>query len=371
MREIYRRVIGLAWSLAVSLMLSAVLASVVFAQSSSADYPAPIFSNEVSGRIAPRDIGDARLTRHFYTFNGREGDLVFTVESSDLNGNVDVFTARGLRPLAQLTLYAGAAPTKISRSIYLQGDEPLVLRVEARTAGDGEGVYRVNFEGAFAPASGAQNVPPELMIAPTVSAETARREKGTRRVNSAGATIEEPPDETPPAATVADEATSERDNATKPKATTNAANAKPAPARRTPRPARNTARSTTPRPDTTTPADAAPEPATTTARNRRPTRRPATPRAARTRPAPASRDGATATNETEANAAATSAAPVAPAAVTATRLVIETKSGERIERDMKGVRRFSIENNQVVIVGQDGKVQRLPLAQVERMSVEP
>ncbi|HVF49819.1 MAG TPA: hypothetical protein VNA19_07025, partial [Pyrinomonadaceae bacterium] len=185
MREIYRHVERRARALVLALLVSSALGVGVAAQSSSADYPAPIFSNEVSGRIAPRDIGDARLTRHFYTFNGREGDLVFTVESSDLNGNVDVFTARGLRPLAQVTLYAGAAPTKISRSVYLQGDEPLVLRVEARTAGDAEGVYRVNFEGAFAPASGAQSVPPELMIAPTVTAETAQRGKGTRRVNSA------------------------------------------------------------------------------------------------------------------------------------------------------------------------------------------
>jgi hypothetical protein len=349
--------------------MSAALACVVAAQSTSVDYPAPVFSNEVSGRIAPRDIGDARLTRHFYTFNGREGDLIFTVESSDLNGNVDLFIAKGLRPLAQVTLYAGSSPTKISRSVYLQTDEALVLRVEARTASDADGLYSIRFEGAFAPASGAQVVPPELMAAPTL-AETARRGKGARRVNSAGATIAEPPAEKPPADDSTDETPNTSTTATTtaaPTSSTNRANARASGARRGSKPAR-TARTTPAKPNAT-PSETssaganAPESAPPATRTRRPTRKPRS----RTRPAPAASEGASA-NESDANVAPPAAsAPV----VTASHLVIETKDGERIERDMKGVRRFSIENNQVVIVGQDGKVQRLPLASVLRMSVEP
>ena len=38
---------------------------------------------------------------------------------------------------------------------------------------------------------------------------------------------------------------------------------------------------------------------------------------------------------------------------------------------MSGVRRVTVENNQVVIVGRDGKVTRRPLASVLRMSIEP
>jgi hypothetical protein len=57
--------------------------------------------------------------------------------------------------------------------------------------------------------------------------------------------------------------------------------------------------------------------------------------------------------------------------VTAQRLVIVLKDGETLERDMSGVRRVTVENNQVVIVGKDGKVTRRPLASVLRMSIEP
>jgi hypothetical protein len=53
------------------------------------------------------------------------------------------------------------------------------------------------------------------------------------------------------------------------------------------------------------------------------------------------------------------------------RLIIVTKDGETLERDMSGVRRVTVENNQVVIVGRDGKVTRRPLASVLRMSIEP
>ncbi|MGH9902320.1 MAG: hypothetical protein ACRD68_10995, partial [Pyrinomonadaceae bacterium] len=60
-----------------------------------------------------------------------------------------------------------------------------------------------------------------------------------------------------------------------------------------------------------------------------------------------------------------------PPVVTAVRLVIETKDGARIERDMSGVRRVMVENNQLVIVGRDGKVQRQPMANILRMSIEP
>ncbi|HEY0658470.1 MAG TPA: hypothetical protein VGD05_08345, partial [Pyrinomonadaceae bacterium] len=43
--------------------------STVRAQSTSQSYPTPIVTNEITGTIKPRDIGDARLTDYFYTFN--------------------------------------------------------------------------------------------------------------------------------------------------------------------------------------------------------------------------------------------------------------------------------------------------------------
>jgi hypothetical protein len=364
-----------------------------WAQSTSVDYPAPVLSNEVEGRIAPRDIGDARLTRHFYTFNGREGDLLLTIESRDLDGNIDIFTASGLRPLATVTLYAGAASGRISRSVYLRGEQALVLRVEARAAGETEGTYRVRFEGAFAPASGAQAVPPEFVV-PSLSAESARRDGKVRRATATGARIEEPPAEKPPTETTA--TTEAPTNTTGEPASTGATtstsapnNARTSTARtrtgrtprrsapsRTPRtnPSAEAARTDSPGAETSTPeANAANASRAGTGRrtNRRTSRNRSAP--ARDRDAASTDAGASpAANASGASASpGASASTAAAAVVTATRLVIETKDGERIEREMSGVRRVSVENNQVVIVGRDGRTQRVPMVNVERMSIEP
>ncbi len=85
---------------------------------------------------------------------GTPGDLTFTVESKNLNGDVDLFTATGLRPLAHVSLYAGEGATTVSKSIYLRRRESLILRVEARSANDDAGSYRISFEGAFEPIIG-------------------------------------------------------------------------------------------------------------------------------------------------------------------------------------------------------------------------
>ena len=347
------------------------LAQSASAQSTLVEYPTPVFSNEIAGRIAPRDIGDARLTRHFYTFNGTEGDLLLTVEGTGLDGSIDLFTSPGLRPLTGVTLYAGTQ-TRVTRSIYLQGAQALVLRVEARAAGDEEGSYRVRLDGAFAPASAEManaNVP-EL---PTLPETTARR--GTRRANAAGVLLPEPTPEPTPVVTAeaderraAEETTNERASEetsadTREPAATRTPT-RPAPARtRTPRRRGSAARRTQPPATSDAPADTSTtESAEAPAANRRATRRAGRRSSARNRPETA-RD---ATSDT-----ATPAPSTSPPVVTATRLVIETKDGNRIERDMTGLRRVSVDNNQVVITGRDGRVERVPLANVQRMSIEP
>src|SRR5438876_3568883 len=73
----------------------------VDAQSTDIRFSTPVATNEVVGTITARDIGDARLTDHFYTFTGAPGDLLITVESRNLNGDFDVFTAGELRPLVK------------------------------------------------------------------------------------------------------------------------------------------------------------------------------------------------------------------------------------------------------------------------------
>ncbi|MGH9903125.1 MAG: hypothetical protein ACRD68_15065, partial [Pyrinomonadaceae bacterium] len=193
--------------LAAFMIVAAGWAVGVSAQSNDALYPTPVLSGEIDGRIAPRDLGDARLTRHFYAFNGVEGDLVLTVESTNLNGDVDLFIAAGLRPLVKVTLYAGSSATRASKSIYLRKEESLVLRVEARSAGDLEGAYRIQLSGAFAPASGARAAAP-APATPTLP-DTARRDRNVRRATAAGALIDEPVTEPEPAArSESDDATS-------------------------------------------------------------------------------------------------------------------------------------------------------------------
>ena len=153
--------------------------------------------------IAARDVGDPRLTRHYYLLTGMPGDLNVTVESDNLNGDVDIFTAGTLRPLTKLSLYAGLT-TGTTKGVYLRRRESLILRVEARSASDEAGRYRIRFSGSFEPVADAPRLPENTE--PTASTAT-RKDKNVRRVNAAGALIKEaepepvavtPPPEPPP-----------------------------------------------------------------------------------------------------------------------------------------------------------------------------
>jgi hypothetical protein len=316
-------------SCATALLLLALAASVA-AQSTDAESPTPVGSSEISGIITPRDVGDSRLTRYFYAFTGTPGDLVVTVESRNLNGDVDVFVAGSLRPLGKVSMYAGELSTSTAKTIYLRQRESLVLRVEARTPHDAEGSFRVRFGGSFDPRAVTETALPETET-PTVTARTNRNE---RRVTSVGGRIDEPP------ATETPETTAE------PTAPT-VATEKTAPA-------------------TTTPTETAP----TTTEPERPT----TPRTARTRPPRTRRGRAPRTPAPTARDRAPSTQPETPAPqpeAVGARLIIETRDGMRVERFMSTVRRVTVENGQIIVVTKDGKVERQPMTNVVRMAIEP
>src|SRR5437764_14522572 len=76
------------------------------AQSTYQSFPTAVLSNEISGTIRALDVGDPRLTRHFYAFEATPGDLLVTINSRNLNGDVDIFTAVTFRPLTKITIYA-------------------------------------------------------------------------------------------------------------------------------------------------------------------------------------------------------------------------------------------------------------------------
>src|SRR5215510_12971054 len=122
----------------------------VAAQSLDPGAPTPIRSANLLGKIAARDLGDSRLTDHYYMFKGTPGDLLITVQSRNLNGDLDVFTAMTLRPVLKLSLYAENTKP-VTKAIYLRKPEDLILRVEARSPNDDEGTYQLFFGGSFAP----------------------------------------------------------------------------------------------------------------------------------------------------------------------------------------------------------------------------
>src|SRR5258705_6116821 len=122
-------------------------ANSIQSQSLDARSPSPVQSNEVVGRISARDLGDARLTDHFYTFTGKPGDLLITIDTRNLNGDIDVFIAGSLRPVLKMAVYAEAT-SSVSKNIYLRHREEFILRVEARSPNDDDGIYHLRFGGS-------------------------------------------------------------------------------------------------------------------------------------------------------------------------------------------------------------------------------
>src|SRR5215218_891774 len=308
------------------LAIIVLVAGSVCAQSIDPSVPSPVRSNSVTGRIAARDLGDARLTDHYYAFTGTPGDLLITINSTNLNGDVDVFTAGTLRPLLKITLYAENT-SPVTKGIYLRKREDLILRIEARSPNDDEGTYRLYFGGSFEPIAGG----PEIAEAETPSTETTTPgARKTKRVSSVGARIEEPEPPVTEAATATPtpEPTPEASPAETPAATP-----EKSPGVETEKPA--TARNT---------------------RGRRPAER---------RPAPRVRETSPPSEEPKAKPAPEPEPEVGP------RLVIETNDGTLINRSMSTVRRVTVENGQVVVTGKDGKIDRILLSNIIRMSIAP
>jgi hypothetical protein len=320
-------------------------------QSTEIEYPTPLGSNEVTARIEPLDIGDPRQTHHYYAFTGTQGDLVITVVSKNLNGDVDIFTAGGLRPLMKISMYSAESSSRASKTVFLHSREPLILRIEARTPNDEAGEYKISFSGGFEPSQNLVAAGSEK----TRGNSPTSRSSGTRRVTSVGATIEEPRPQPEPAVTA---------ESTKPVNRT--ATPSPSPETGGKRGGTEAAASAPVKPPARRPATGRtnggkrPASGTKTARTR-----PAT-EAAKTTPAnPAGKSSPTKANAPPATAK--QELPVAPSA----RLIVELKDGTRIEQSMGTIRRVTIDNGQIVVIHNNGRIERVPMANVLRMAVEP
>lgn len=367
-----------------------VLGIKVFAQSSDARSPTSVRANEIVDSIAARDVGDSRLTDYFYTFTGLPGDLLITLESKNLNGDIDVFTAGELRPLLKITFYAEST-TLSSKNIYLRKRESLILRIEARTPNDDPGTYRIRFSGSFEPIGGAALVADSGEPAEVNKDPGRSNDRKTTRVSSVGARIDEPVEEMAAAPT--------------PKPTP-----KPTPVA-----------SPGPKPEKPVKTKPASEDAVRTVVGRRrpprrnPTKAPTPTETARDKEKDSPKDipdgkpGEAATNkpaETESSEASaatdkngaesekkTDSLESKPAltrrtgvrktpARTATRkptpqpenkarLVIEQRDGTKREFLMSNVRKVTVENGEIVVEVNDGYTQRISMTQVARMSIGP
>jgi len=339
-----------------ALILTAVIS--VSAQSSDQDLPTPVHAYEISGAIPALDLGDPRLTRHFYAFNGTHGDLLITVESKNLNGDVDVFTSVTFKPLVKIPMYAQASSSLTTKSIYVRSEEILILRVEARTPNDDPGQYRVRFGGAFAAFSGGIPVQEEQEAS---APEPIRISSGrtTRRVSSVGARIEgsaatptpqpTPVSEEPPAeAAKTDAATTGPEGAKSTKSSKNRATAGRAPRERKP-PKSKTSDAAKNESAKTTPTETTPPKTDATENEEKPTE---------VKPAVTEPE-----KKPEQDVIPATPPPGA-------HLIIEEKDGTRIDRPMSTVSRVIVANGIIIVYLKNGKIEKLALADVARMTIE-
>ena len=310
-------------------------------------------TNEVRGAIPARDVGDPRVTDHFYAFTGTPGDVLITVDSRNLNGDIDIFTASSLRPLLKFTVYAGSS-SPITKGIYLRKQEDLILRVEGRTPNDDEAVYRLHFGGAFEPITSGPLAEHEDAVQAATTGETSST--GGRRVSSVGARIDEPRADVAEAPRVAPtpDAASESESGTAATKPTPKYTRPRRPVTRRPRPSRAPKPVDAPKPDDTATTGDTEEKSTTESS------RTDTPAAVE----PSSRKGKSAR-------VPKNTAPAQEPDDSGPRLIIETSDGTLVDRAMGGVRRVTVENGQVVVIGKDGKIQKIPLANVVRMTIAP
>ncbi len=302
--EAFRRI----WLL-VGLILA--LATSIFGQSTLQEFPTPVTSNQISGTINARPIGDSRLTTYFYTFDGSQGDVFVNVSTKNFNGDFDIFIADGLRPLSKIITLSGFGEYETGRVIYLRKPERLLLRVQGRTPDDEPATFQIKFAGSFV-ALNEGDLPsaPEL---PTVS-RPDRIESGVR------ADSRKIPDRTVDTETV--------DSAKVAVPATDPVDERPVAAREVPQRAEREI-----------------EP---------------------TRSETANRRGTVLDRPPEKRVEADKSV-VAPRIL---NLVVEFFDGSRIETPMTEIRRFTVDEGRLTIIGSNGRSRRYSMNDVLKVSIE-
>lgn len=324
------------------------------AQSTNQSFPTAVTSNEISGTINARDIGDARLTSYFYVFNGNQGDIFINVVTKNMDGDIDIFTADNLRPLTKIRVYSDNPEGETGRVIYLRQPQKLILRVEGKTPTDEPATFRIKFAGSFQAITGGAETDEK-------DPEVAGKEETDVRVNSVGTIIEvkPKPKPTPKPATakVETEDSKKPDEKTETEAIVS-----------------RTAKKEEPEPDK---EDKKPEVVVTenlpdkkdemeekrdekVAEKETPVNNPSTesqvkPKKTRT------------TTRTEKKAEIT---PVNPSELGNIRLIVDFKDGRKIERPMSEILKFGVDKGILTIIAKDGSIGRYSILDIEKITVQ-
>jgi hypothetical protein len=339
-----------------------------FAQSTNQNFPTPVTTNEISGTIKARDVGDARLTSYFYQFDGEQGDLFINVVARNFTGDIDVFTLNGLRPLSKIVIYSDFGENETGRVIYLRKPERMILRVQGRTPGDDPATFRIKFAGSFVASTQS-----EPSAEPALPSLTAKNESGIR-VNSVGTIVEIIPKATPTPAPVADVAAQQAEaRETEKEIAEQAANKTDEkavePAAETPEKKLEVVvtDNITAKKETTVPAT----PVRRRTRSRTPPKR--TP--------PVDTEAKAAAGDTEVKtvlpprsrrgqAPSKTAAAKTPDPLANINLVISFKDGTTIERPMSEVLRFTVDKGVLTVISKDGRIGRYPILDVDKVTIQ-
>jgi hypothetical protein len=350
-----------------------ILIFAVFAhpQSTSQNFPTAVTTNEISGEIRARDIGDARVTAYYYTFGGDQGDIFVNVVTRNFTGDIDVFTVSGLRPLTKIVVYSDLSENETGRVIYLRKPEKLLLRVQGRSPNDDAATYKIKFAGSFAAAD-----PSDVIAEPDLPEIKTDSESGIR-VNSVGTIIEVKPKPTPVKDTVAESET-EKDKAVEIVEKTETAKAE-IPAKADPEPAEQ-AKAETPEPKTSMAVvitDNLPtaEKAVKPARKKR-VRSKEPPVASETVSEPEkpladpAADAALASVKTAKTGRKKRPAEELPNPLEKINLIILFKDGKTIERPMSEVFKFSVDKGMLTVISKDGSIGRYSILDVAKVTIE-
>lgn len=340
------------------------------AQSTSQSYPTPVTSNEISGRIPARDLGDARLTGFYYTFDGRQGDVFINVVTTNFNGDIDVFTADNLRPLTKITAYADAPNGETGRVIYLRQPVKLILRIEGRTPNDDAATFQIKFAGSFAPS---------MAIAETnAEPEVKSNNQSDVRVNSVGTIIQVKPSPTPaPREVIAK--VEEPSKATTPVIVAGNGE-KPVAEKSVNKKTKETIAKKTPKPKKEKPVKIQPPISVAEEPSKKETDDTKAQKIAAKKEAKAEQNkiekekaesaAVTAPEPPKEKKKSTALKPVPPAELANINLIILFKDGSKIARPMSEILKFGVDQGILTVISKDGAIGRYSILDVEKMTVE-